>query len=151
MQPWFSEAKLGIFVHWGSYAVGRRGGESWPLVRGAVSQQDYLNEMNGFTARDYDPSAWAELFQRAGARYAVLTTKHHDGVTLWPTEQNSPSLAKELGRDLVAPFVEAMREARIHPGLYFSHTDWTNIPHIEAISGRPERSYALYRRKKQHG
>ena len=136
IQPWFSEAKLGIFIHWGSYAVGRRGGESWPLIRGKVSQQDYLKEMAGFTAQAYDPDAWARLFKRAGARYAVLTTKHHDGVTLWPTEQDSPSLADQLDRDLVGAFVESVRRAGIHPGLYFSHTDWSHMPHIAALSGR---------------
>ncbi len=137
MQKWFTDGKLGVFIHWGSYAVGRRGGESWPIVNAQVSHNDYLAEMAGFTARDYDPAAWAQLFQRAGARYAVLTTKHHDGVALWPTQQDGPSLAKQEGvGDLVGPYVEAMRAAGLKVGLYFSHTDWTNLDHFSVITGK---------------
>lgn len=138
MQDWFTDAKLGIFIHWGSYAVGRRGGESWPIARGKVSYDDYIAEMQQFTARDYDPAAWADLFVRAGAKYAVLTTKHHDGVALWSTKQDGPSLPKDVEGidDLVGPFVAALRDAGLHTGLYFSHTDWSHLPHLQALSGK---------------
>ncbi len=135
MQPWFEEAKLGIFIHWGIYAVQRRGGESWPFVRGEVSYDEYMTQFDGFTAKDYDPEAWAALIKRSGARYAVLTTKHHDGVALWPTQEEGPSIpARGHCDDLVGPYVEAIRNAGLHCGLYFSHTDWSQPEHFEIIT-----------------
>ncbi len=137
MQDWFEDGKLGIFVHWGIYTVQRRGGESWPIVNAAVSYDDYLAQMKDFTASTYDPKGWADLFVRAGAKYAVLTTKHHDGVTLWPTRQNSPGIPAGTGLpDLVRPYVDAVRERGLKVGLYFSHTDWSNLDHMEVLIGK---------------
>ncbi|MBD3315487.1 MAG: alpha-L-fucosidase [Chitinivibrionales bacterium] len=137
MQPWFTDAKLGIFIHWGSYAVGRRGGESWPIMNGEVAYDDYLKEMEHFTAESYDPVAWAGLFKRAGANYTVLTTKHHDGIALWPTRRDGPSIANQLPcGDLIGPYVEAVRAAGMKVGLYFSHTDWSNLDHFSVITGK---------------
>jgi len=139
LQSWFTEAKLGIFVHWGAYAVGKRGGESWPIASASVSYGDYIREMAKFSADKYRPEEWAVLFKRAGARYAVLTTKHHDGVTLWPTREGSPSLPETCGcGDLVAPWMEALREAGLKTGLYFSHTDWSHMGHLQAVTGKSE-------------
>lgn len=82
MQPWFSDAKLGIFIHYGIYAVDGWA-ESWSFYTGEVTHEQYMKQLDRFTASHYDPAAWAELFARVGAKYAVLTTKHHDGVALW--------------------------------------------------------------------
>lgn len=127
IQPWFSEAKLGIFIHWGIYAV-KPTGESWPFFLGEISHEDYMAQRHGFTAQNYDPRAWADLFRDAGARYAVLTTKHHDGFALWDTQASDLSAPKAspAGRDLIAPYVQAMREAGLRVGLYFSHLDWSH-------------------------
>ena len=81
-----------------------------------------------FTASKYDPDAWAELFAEAGAKYAVLTTKHHDGFALWDTKLSKLN-AKDgapAGRDLIGPYCDAMRRHGIHVGLYFSHLDWSH-------------------------
>lgn len=137
MQDWFKDAKLGIFIHWGIYAVQRRGGESWPIVNAAVSYDDYLGQMKEFPASAYDPDAWADLFVQSGAKYAVLTTKHHDGVALWPTKQDGPSIPNQTDLpDLVAGFVDAVRKKNLKVGLYFSHTDWSNLDHFSVITGK---------------
>jgi alpha-L-fucosidase len=149
MQPWFEQAKFGIFVHWGAYAVGRRGKESWPIARAGVAYDEYIAEMAQFDAAAYDPDAWAELFRQAGAQYAVLTTKHHDGVTLWPTLEDSPSLASQCG-DLVGPFCQSMRRAGLHTGLYFSHTDWSHLPHVQALSGKTAEEIVALRQEPAH-
>jgi alpha-L-fucosidase len=136
MQKWFEDAKLGIFVHWGIYAIQKRGGESWPIVNGLVSYDEYLTQIDGFTASQYDPDKWADIFARSGARYSVLTTKHHDGVALWPTKADGPSVCNDGGLDdLVGPFVEALRKKGLHAGLYFSHTDWSHIDHWSVLNG----------------
>ena len=93
MQAWFEEAKLGIFIHWGIYAVDGTD-ESWAFFNNEVSYEDYMAQANGFTAEEYDPEEWAELFTAAAADYAVLTTKHHDGMALWDTQQNELSVVK---------------------------------------------------------
>ena len=137
MQPWFEKAKLGIFIHWGIYAVDGRGGESWPITRGEVSYNDYMKQMDHFGAKAYDPEAWADLIVRSGAKYAVLTTKHHDGVTLWPTAEPGPCISRDTDAgDLVAPYIKAIRDRGIHTGLYFSHTDWSHQEHFEVITGK---------------
>ncbi len=127
MQDWFLEAKLGIFVHWGIYAV-RGVGESWSFYHDSISYEDYMAQCEGFTAANYDPKAWAELFKEAGAKYAVLTTKHHDGVALWDTKANDLSVIHRTpaGRDLITPYVEALRDQDLRVGLYYSHLDWSH-------------------------
>lgn len=127
MQPWFPDAKLGIFIHYGIYAVDGIP-ESWSFWSGQVPYDQYMKQLDGFTASRYDPEAWAELFERAGAKYAVLTTKHHDGVALWDTRANDLSVVKKTpaGRDLVGPYVEAMRRHGLKVGFYYSHLDWSH-------------------------
>lgn len=127
MQPWFTDAKLGIFVHYGIYAVDGVE-ESWAMFNGQLAPEVYARQIERFTASRYDPDAWAALFAEAGARYAVLTTRHHDGVALWDTAESGISVARDApaGRDLVGPFAQAMREHGLKVGLYFSHSDWSH-------------------------
>jgi alpha-L-fucosidase len=127
MQSWFPDAKLGIFIHYGIYAV-RGIPESWSFFLGQIGYEDYMGQLDGFTASKYDPEQWAELFQRAGAKYAVLTTKHHDGVALWDTQANDLSVASKTPakRDLIGPYVDAMRRRNLKVGFYYSHLDWSH-------------------------
>jgi alpha-L-fucosidase len=127
MQPWFPAAKLGIFVHYGIYAVDGIA-ESWSFFNGQVSYDKYMEQLAGFTASQYDPDAWCALFAEAGAKYVVLTTKHHDGVALWNTRANDLSVVKKTpaGRDLITPYVEACRKHDLKVGFYFSHLDWSH-------------------------
>ena len=75
MQDWFRNAKLGIFIHYGIYAVGDVS-ESWSFHNGNISYEDYMKQCEGFTASKFDAKKWAELFQKAGAQYVVMTAKH---------------------------------------------------------------------------
>jgi len=124
---WFKDAKFGIFIHWGIYGV-EGNGASWPIFNDQVSYEDYMKQADSFTAKNYNPEAWAELFKEAGARYAVLTTKHHDGMALWDTKAGDLSVVKKTpaGRDLVKPFAAAMRKNGLKVGFYFSWLDWSN-------------------------
>ena len=83
---WFEDAKLGIFIHWGIYAVDGVD-ESWAFYNKKMSWEAYMKQLNGFTASKYNPTDWVNLIKASGAKYAVLTTKHHDGVALWNTKQ----------------------------------------------------------------
>jgi len=124
---WFQDAKLGIFIHWGIYAVNGID-ESWSFHNGYISHKDYMKQLDGFTASNYDPTAWASLFKQSGAKYAVLTTKHHDGVALWPTKMGHLDVVKDTpaGRDLVGPLTKELRKNDLKVGLYYSLLDWSH-------------------------
>lgn len=124
---WFKDAKLGIFIHWGIYAVNGID-ESWSFYNGYISHSDYLKQLNGFTAAKYDPDLWASLIKESGAKYAVLTSKHHDGVALWNSKAGDLTVVRKTpaSRDLVAPFCEALRKQGLKTGLYYSLLDWSH-------------------------
>jgi alpha-L-fucosidase len=124
---WFADAKLGIFIHWGIYAVNGID-ESWSFYNGYISYDDYMKQLKGFTATGYKPEEWAALIKESGARYAVLTTKHHDGVALWDTKMGDLNVVKKTPakKDLVAPFTEALRKNGLKVGLYYSLLDWSH-------------------------
>jgi alpha-L-fucosidase len=124
---WFKEAKLGIFIHWGIYAVNGIS-ESWSFHNEYVTHEEYMKQLNGFTAEAYHPEQWAEVIKKSGATYAVITSKHHDGVALWDTKENHYSTVRNTpaGRDLLQPFVRELRKHQIKVGLYYSLIDWSH-------------------------
>ncbi len=139
---WFRDAKLGIFMHWGIYSV-LGVTESWSFFSGEVPYDKYMNQLEGFTAENYDPKKWAELYKKIGAKYAVLTTKHHDGVALWDTKESDLNVVKKTPakRDLIAPYCEALRENGLRVGMYFSHLDW-NHPDYPALHPKSDEWWA---------
>lgn len=124
---WFSDAKLGIFIHWGIYAVDGVS-ESWSFHNKQVSWPSYMNQLKGFTASNYNPSDWADLIAASGARYSVITTKHHDGVALWNSQEKHYSTVSNTPakRDLLSPFFAELRKRNIKTGAYFSLIDWSH-------------------------
>ncbi len=123
---WFANAKLGIFIHTGIYAVDGVG-ESWSFHNREVSYADYMKQLKGFTLSKYDPSFWADLIKESGARYAVVTTKHHDGVAMYDTKMNNLSSVKATPshKDVIAPLFKELRKRDIKCGAYFSLLDWS--------------------------
>ncbi len=123
---WFKDAKLGIFIHWGLYSVDGID-ESWSFYNGYISHKDYLDQTKGFTAKKYDPSAWAQLIKNSGAKYSVITAKHHDGFALWNTKFGDLNAVKGSAakKDVLTPFVKALRENGLKVGIYFSLPDWS--------------------------
>jgi alpha-L-fucosidase len=154
MSHWFDAARLGLFVHWGHGS--QRGLEiSWPLVGGGPTLphcQDLSVESYHASARTFCPERdsarrWLELARRAGARYAVLTAKHHDGFALWPTKLSDFSIAATPYRgDLVGEFVDAARENDLRVGLYYSLCDWHH-PDYPAFTDA-DRPYVLGRHRR---
>ena len=134
---WFKDAKLGVFIHWGYYGV-KGIGESWSMYHKRISYDDYMAQGKDFTAKNYNPEAWAKLFKKIGARYSVLTTKHHDGVALWDTKYSKLNVVDKTPakRDLVAPFVKALRNEGLKVGLYYSLIDWSH-PDYDVVFPRP--------------
>ena len=124
---WFKDAKLGIFIHWGIYAVNGID-ESWSFFNEYLSHEDYLKQVDGFTASNYDPEEWASLIKKSGAKYAVITSKHHDGFALWNTEYGNLNVINSPAKkDLIQPFVQELRKQNLKVGLYYSLPDWSYV------------------------
>ena len=161
---WFSDAKFGIFIHWGTYSVPAYA----PVIPGKLAYAEwYWNAMtNGkdnpkadgvqkgtwefhqrvygadfpyqnfapqFKAELFDPDHWADVFARSGAKYVVLTSKHHEGFALWPSKEASatwgrPWNAVEVGpkRDLLGDLSDAVRRKGLRMGYYYSLYEWYN-------------------------
>ncbi|MFL6075573.1 MAG: alpha-L-fucosidase [Mycobacteriales bacterium] len=115
---WFVHDRFGLFLHWGAYSAAAR--HEWVKSREQLTDAEYQPYVDHFDPDRYDPVAWARLARRAGMRYAVLTTKHHDGFCLF----DSALTDYKARRDLVAPWVEAFRAEGLRVGFYYSLIDW---------------------------
>lgn len=124
---WFSKAKLGIFIHWGIYAYGGVS-ESWSFYNKYLPYEEYMDQSEGFTASNYNPKEWVNLIKESGAKYTVITTKHHDGVALWDTKAGELSTKKTTAaqKDVLTPFVEEVRKQGLKLGFYYSLLDWSH-------------------------
>ncbi|RKR12066.1 alpha-L-fucosidase [Flavobacterium sp. 90] len=124
---WFEDAKLGIFIHAGIYSVADVS-ESWSFHNGKISVEDYMKQQKSYTLSNYDPAAWADMIKDSGAKYTVITTKHHDGVAMYDTKLGKLSSVKTCAakKDMVKPFFEELRKRDIKCGAYFSLIDWTH-------------------------
>lgn len=131
---WWREAKFGMFIHWGVYAVpaGRyqdkpTGFGEWILHRAKIPLGEYRAYAKDFTAENYDPKAWVALAKEAGMRYMVITSKHHDGFALFPSKASdwNAVAATPCKKDLIAPLAQAARAEGLKFGLYYSQAqDW---------------------------
>jgi alpha-L-fucosidase len=119
----FLDARLGMFIHWGLYAIPSRG--EWVRSLEKLSVEQYQPYFEEFDPVKYDPREWAKVAKAAGMKYAVLTAKHHDGFCLFDSKltdykaTNTPA-----GRDLIKEYVDAFRDAGIMVGIYYSIIDW---------------------------
>ncbi|KAK6627372.1 hypothetical protein RUM44_009849 [Polyplax serrata] len=144
---WYDEAKVGIFVHWGVFSVPSFGSEwfwnNWHskspayvefMRRNYPPSFTYQDFAKDFTAEFFDPVDWAEIFLASGARYVVLTSKHHEGYTLWPSKYSFSWNSKDVGphRDLVKELADALRKyTHLKFGLYHSLYEWFNPLYLE--------------------
>ena len=154
MPAWYLDAKFGVFIHWGVYSVPAYGqvGEyaEWYWNRIASKDAkwakwkewhaknygadfDYKDFAPMFKAELFDAKQWADLFARAGIKYVVPTSKHHEGFALWPSAEASrtwgrPWNAVEIGpkRDLLGELAEATRARGLKFGFYYSLYEWFN-------------------------
>jgi alpha-L-fucosidase len=132
---WFREARFGMFIHWGVYAVpagvwqGKPAGAEWIMNRAKISVAEYRPLASDFSVARYDPEAWAQLAADAGMKYVVITAKHHDGFALFDSAYSDWNAAKvgAARRDLLAPLVKAVRARGLGFGAYYSQSqDWVN-------------------------
>lgn len=154
---WYPNAKFGIFIHWGLYSVPAWATNSNADGFGSNYAEWYWERLNNtklkihkefvdfqsrvygpnvkypdfapmFKAELFDPSKWAQIFKDAGAKYVVLTSKHHDGFALWPSRESWNWNAVDVGphRDLAGDLSKAVKAAGLHMGFYYSLYEWYN-------------------------
>ena len=151
---WFEDAKFGIFIHWGLYSVPSwaptNGGvydkyAEWYWARLQMGEKptqsfidfhkkiygdkfQYQDFANQFKAEMFNPDQWAEVFKNSGAKYVVLTSKHHEGFTLWPSTQSSNWNSVDLGphRDFCGDLSKSVKAKGLHMGFYYSLYEWFN-------------------------
>ena len=127
---WFVQARFGMFIHWGLYAVPARG--EWVRSNERMPEEKYMPFFREFDPSAADPKAWVQAAKEAGMGYVILTAKHHDGFCLFDSELTDfKSTNTPMGRDIVREFLEAGREAGLKVGLYYSLIDWhhPDFPH----------------------
>ncbi|WP_379091841.1 alpha-L-fucosidase [Pedobacter sp. UC225_65] len=147
---WFKDSKFGIFIHWGVYSVpgfcskgnyaewyqqGLNSGDTARINyhKTNFGNQSYYQFADQFKAELFKPDEWANLIEKSGAKYVVLTTKHHDGYALWPSKEADKtwgfpwnSVTTGPHRDLVGDLFKAIRKTSVHPGMYYSLYEWFN-------------------------
>ncbi|OXU22311.1 hypothetical protein TSAR_003392 [Trichomalopsis sarcophagae] len=144
---WYDDVKFGIFIHWGVFSVPSFGSEwfwiNWKTGSKSIRQfmKDnykpgftYQEFAKDFTAEFFNATEWSELFEASGAKYVVLTSKHHEGYTLWPSKYSFSWNSMDVGphRDLVGELAEAIRRnTEIRFGLYHSLYEWFNPLYLE--------------------
>ncbi|XP_074846554.1 plasma alpha-L-fucosidase [Carettochelys insculpta] len=143
LPAWFDEVKFGIFIHWGVFSVPSFGSEWFWWYWKKEKKQPYVTFMETnyppdfsyedfgplFTAEFFDAKQWADILKASGAKYVVLTSKHHEGFTLWGSKYSWNWNAVNLGpkRDIVAELASAIRNRTdLHFGLYYSLFEWFN-------------------------
>jgi len=120
---WWVEARFGMFIHWGLYAIPARG--EWVMYCERIPKDEYAKLADRFNPTRYDATEWVRAAKRAGMKYMVLTTRHHDGFCLWDSDTTDYTAPKtRAGRDLVGEYVKACRKAGMRIGFYYSLLDW---------------------------
>jgi alpha-L-fucosidase len=142
---WWEEAKFGMFIHWGVYAVsaGTYDGKQiagigeWIMNRGKIPVSEYKAYSREFNPVKYDPEAWAKLAKEAGMKYLVITSKHHDGFALFDSKVTDWDIvdATPYGKDLLKPLAEACWKEGIKLGFYYSQAQDWNHPGGAASGG----------------
>jgi alpha-L-fucosidase len=120
---WFQQARFGMFVHWGLYS--QLGRHEWVMNRERIPVEEYEPLADSWRPGSRPARTWARLAKKAGMKYMVMTTKHHEGFCLWDTQMTDYNAVRHgPGRDLVREFVDACREAGLRVGFYHSLMDW---------------------------
>lgn len=152
---WFQDQKIGVIFHWGLYSAAGIV-ESWQLSKEdtwarkkpwrkdlTTLRHDYWNLAKAFNPAKFDPEKWATEIQKAGFRYAIFTTKHHDGFNMYATQQSDFNVTHYTGKDLFHEFAKSLTAHNVAVGAYYSKADW-HCPYYWTPGSDPRGRYASY-------
>ncbi len=142
---WYLDARFGLFIHWGLYAIPARG--EWVKQQESIPEEVYQPFFETFNPVHYNPREWARLARQAGMKYAVMTSKHHDGFCLFETKYTDyKSTNTPANRDLIKEYVEAFRAEGLKVGFYYSLLDWRHPDYpIAGDKIHPFRNFPEYK------
>lgn len=141
---WWTDARFGLFIHWGLYAVpagewqGKRGYGEWIMEEADIPVAEYERFAERFNPVKYDPDAWARAAKDAGMKYVILTSKHHEGFAMWDTQGTDYNIARRTpyGKGVIVPLAEAVRRQGLRFGVYYSIMDWHDPSQRESGPGK---------------
>jgi len=134
---WWTDARFGMFIHWGLYAMPAR--HEWVKNRERMTDEQYQKYFDMFNPDLYNPKEWAKMAREAGMKYVVLTAKHHEGFCLFDSKfTDYKSTNTPIKKDLIKEFVEAFRAEGLKVGFYYSLIDWHH-PDYTIDSRHPQR------------
>jgi alpha-L-fucosidase len=120
---WWTDARFGMFIHWGLYALPAR--HEWVKNHERLTNEQYQKYFEAFNPDMYDPHEWARMAKAAGMKYVVLTAKHHEGFCLFDSKfTDYKATNTPYGKDLIREYVEAFRAEGLKVGFYYSLIDW---------------------------
>jgi alpha-L-fucosidase len=120
---WWTDARFGMFIHWGLYAQAAR--HEWVQKRERISDEDYQKYFELFNPDLFDPAEWAKKAKAAGMKYAVITSKHHEGFCMFESDYTDYNIMNTpYGKDIIQEWVEAFRNEGLGIGFYYSLIDW---------------------------
>lgn len=134
---WWTNDRFGMFIHWGIYSLPAR--HEWVMTREKISIEDYRKYFDYFNPDLYNPKDWARKAKEAGMKYAVITSKHHDGFCLFDSKYTDYDvMSTPYGKDLIREWVDAFRAEGLKVGFYYSLIDWHH-PDFTIDSNHPQR------------
>ena len=120
---WFKEAKFGMFIHWGLYSILERG--EWVMYTERIPKEKYARLIKKFNPNNFNAEEWVEIAKNAGMKYMVLTSRHHDGFSLFNTKYSEfNSMKTPAKRDFIKEYIDACHRSGMKVGLYYSLLDW---------------------------
>ena len=141
---WWTDARLGMFIHWGLYAQAAR--HEWVKKRERISDEDYQKYFEIFNPDLFDPAEWAKKAKAAGMKYAVITTKHHEGFNMFDSDYTDYKVTNTpYEKDIIKEWVEAFRAEGLGIGFYYSLIDWHHpdytIDRVHPMSANTQEEY----------
>ena len=146
----FADQRFGVFIHWGLYASYAQG--EWYLQQGKLDEKAYSRMMHGFCPSKFDAKEWVRVIKGAGAKYLTITSRHHDGFSLWPTKvDDGYNIAlTPFKRDILGELAAACKAEGIQLNFYYSLMDWHRKDYpagtaAKAVLGDQKGDYASYK------
>lgn len=132
----FADSKLGVFIHWGIYSMFAQG--EWYMTNANVDNKEYAKAASAFYPIGFNAKEWVSAIKAAGAKYICFTSRHHDGFSMWNTEQSDYNIvdATPFGRDVIKELSDECHRQGIKLHLYYSHIDWTRDDYPAGWTGR---------------
>ena len=147
----FAEQRFGIFIHWGLYANYAQG--EWYLQQSRLDEKAYSRMMYGFCPSKFDAKEWVKTFKGAGAKYVTITSRHHDGFSLWPTKvDDGYNIAlTPFKRDILGELAAACKEEGLQLNFYYSLMDWHRKDYpaggvAKSVLGNQKGDYKSYKK-----